>query len=168
MNKILFRPVHALWLASVALLVFAVPGCDGIRVDENGISIIRNSVKPVPIVQPVQPITSHEFRCLVLHDPKQNFTSAQLAMLYSATTRDFMAKNAVKGVGGRPDFRVLDGTPESIKTFTGVWKEMVDANPPKELPWVIMTNGAAKSLAKSLPTDWAEWKSDNETMSGAQ
>ncbi len=153
----------------VALLLIMVAGCqftkEGIQIQWNWGG---NQVKPqpnpdpvTPVVVPPRPVDVHEFYCLVLHDPKadRSLTPTQLSMLYSKNTRDFMKANA-KG------YEVLDGSPDYLKTITGVWKQIADANPPKELPWVIMVNGTMKPIAKPLQHDWAEWKADCDSITG--
>lgn len=154
--------------AFACLLLFV--GC---TVSHEGITFnwpvapVVNPVDPAPHpdVKPDEPVTVHEFRCLVLHDPSKSFTPQQQSMLYSSNTREFMKANAVKD-GETPAYRIVDGTDDGVTYLTGVWKRMFDENHPKSLPWVIMTNEAGKPISEPLPSDWAQWKAKLEQASG--
>jgi len=139
----------SIWL----LLLVSVAGCS---VNERGIVIHWPGEATNPTVNPVAPIISHEFRCLILYDAQHTakLPPIQFAMLFGKDVRDFLKTNCVKDSDGNPEYRIVDGTPDTTKTFIGVWAEMVAKNPPKTLPWIILTNGSAV-LAEDLPTEWA-------------
>lgn len=164
------RKVQTEWMRVVRDLMLCGFVClfsVGCTINEKGLSWTKpKNLKTKVVVDPK--VTSHEYRCLVLHDPSSDvkLTSTQMRMLYGKETRDFMKANCVKDAKGRESYKILDGTPEGLKDVTGVWKEMIDRNPPKSLPWVIHENGPSKPIAKPLPTDWAEWSSDSEKMAG--
>jgi len=152
--------VRNLMLCGFVLLVSTV-GCS---IDENGIGWAKRDGAKRVVVDPKKE-KSHEYRCMVLHDPSQDakLTPPQLRMLYGRETKKFMTDN---GFDGLHSYKVLDGTPDGLSQLTGIWKQMADANPPASLPWVIQTNGPSKPIAKPLPTDWAEWQFDGEKMAG--
>jgi hypothetical protein len=104
---------------------------------------------------------------LILEDPSANLPSSQEAMLRSKNLRDFLKSNCVKDPDGNPQFRIdVDGTPFGLQQLSGIWKQMVDANPPKSLPWIIMTNGPS-TLAKPVETTWLPtFKADLEKYAG--
>lgn len=149
----------------IGFLCVSMLGCGGITFTERGIVINgRKNVQPVNPV--VNPITTHEFRVLILEDAanRSKLTNVQSAMMFGKETRDFLNANCVK-VDGNPERRWADGSPDGLKALTGVWADMAKNHPPTSLPWLIMTNGASE-IGEPLPDTWDKLKAEFDTYAG--
>lgn len=128
------------------LLSISIAGC---TFTNQGV-VIDWGKKSGPVAPVVNPIATHEFRCLFIRDntTDSKVTSTQRAMLTGGQTRKFLDENCIK-VGDDPGHRYVDKTTE----LSGTWKDMVAKYPPTGYPWVILTNGT-DGIGFLLPNDF--------------
>lgn len=137
---------------------------------ENGTLYFHRRIVPTPepeVVVPPKPDNNphvkRDFRCAILHDPAKDksLTSVQRAIMYGGVVAEWMGSHA-------SSFIIIDGTPDSLASVDGEWKSILDSNPPKSLPWVVMVNGVDKPISKPLHVQREEWTADVNLMAGVQ
>lgn len=151
-----------------AFISFAILGCGGIT--EQGIYFWKRTGPVAPIVNPDGPLAKDNLMLLVLHDPNKDtkLPATQLDLLTSKNWRDFWKNNCLKDTDGNPEYRYVDGTSDGLSKLSGQWKTMVDANPPKSLPWIIAVNGKTM-MSIPVPVDWTnEFRDQMDRIAGVK
>lgn len=93
---------------------------------------------PMPQPDPA-PIPLDGFRVLFVAESSSKLPPAQLAILTSATLRDYLNKKCVKGSDGRAEWRQWDKDTPIVKEDKH-WSDAM-ARPRQSLPWIIISNG---------------------------
>ena len=94
-------------------------------------------------------VVGSELRVLILEDvgSRSKLPPKQLQVLTAKSVRDYLKAHCFRDpLTGTPEFRIFD----SKTNLSGSWKEMVDKNKFKSLPWVYVTNGSS-GISAPLP-----------------
>jgi len=133
-------------ILSLMLLVGCTIDANGIRID------VPQWGKVTPVVvppRPDEPITTKEFRCLIIEDnsdkARSRLTSAQNAILFGTgpdSVKAFLTANCVesKDAEGATD----EGWMQVAKDeqLPGLWAALKAKHPPTGYPWMILSNGS--------------------------